>query len=265
MQKTWRGCLPIIGYFAELQERNAMTQTSEPGIKSRHSEDDWARGDGAQTTTAERPAISDKSEHLQFADLETNSDFGFFHSAGNSVPASRLATAPGSSARWNRLRIDRIVGTATAFLFAGLAPALVMAALWHTAEVVPLVFIFTFAIALAHAVLLGLPLFLVFRRRGWINITTCVVFGFAVGAVPDGIMTWPIQHAALYASESVDGVPTIINGVITAAEWVSYVKPVIYCGSYGALGGLAFWVVLIWSGSSGKAAAAVDRSQACRV
>jgi hypothetical protein len=228
MQKTWRGCLPIIGYFAELQERNAMTQTSEPGIKSRHSEDDWARGDGAQTTTAERPAISDKSEHLQFADLETNSDFGFFHSAGNSVPASRLATAPGSSARWNRLRIDRIVGTATAFLFAGLAPALVMAALWHTAEVVPLVFIFTFAIALAHAVLLGLPLFLVFRRRGWINITTCVVFGFAVGAVPDGIMTWPIQHAALYASESVDGVPTIISGVITAAEWVSYVKPVIY-------------------------------------
>ncbi len=135
--QTWRGCLPIIGYFAELQERHAMTQTSEPGIKSRHSEDDWARGDGAQTTSAERPAISDKSEHLQFADLETNSDFGFFHSAGNSVPASRLGTAPGSSARWNRPRIDQIVGTATAFLFAGLAPALVMAALWHTAEVVP--------------------------------------------------------------------------------------------------------------------------------
>jgi hypothetical protein len=93
--QTWRGCLPIIGYFAELQERHAMTQTSEPGIKSRHSEDDWARGDGAQTTTAERPAISDKSEHLQFADLETNSDFGFFHSAGNSVPASRLGAARG--------------------------------------------------------------------------------------------------------------------------------------------------------------------------
>jgi hypothetical protein len=129
---------------------------------------------------------------------------------------------------------------------------------------VPLAFIFTFAIALAHAVLFGLPLFLVFRSKGWINITTCVVFGFAVGAVPDGVLTWPMQHAGLYASRSVDGVPTIINGVITAAEWVSYVKPVIYCGSYGALGGLAFWAVLIWSGSSGKAAAAVDRSQACR-
>src|SRR5258705_2944202 len=178
--QTWRGCLPIIGYFAELQERHAMTQTSEPGIKSRHSEDDWARGDGAQTTTAERPAISDKSEHLQFADLETNSDFGFFHSAGNSVPA-RLGTAPGSSARWNRPRIDQIVGTATGFLFAGLAPALVMAALWHTAEGVPLAFIFTFAMPLAHAVLLGLPLFWVFRSKGWINITTCVGLKAAVG------------------------------------------------------------------------------------
>ena len=67
-----------------------------------------------------------------------------------------------------------------------------------------------------------------FRSKRWINITTCIVLGFTVGAVPDGIMTWPIQHAALYASESVDGVPTIISGVITAAEWVSYVKPVIY-------------------------------------
>jgi hypothetical protein len=135
--QMWRGCLSIIGYFAELQERNAMTQTSEPGIKSEHSESERIRGNGAQTTTTERPAISDKSEHLQFADLETNSDFGFFHSAGNSVPASRLATAPGSSVRWNRLRIDQIAGTATALLFAGLAPALVMAALWQTAEVVP--------------------------------------------------------------------------------------------------------------------------------
>ena len=246
--QTWRGCLPIIGYFAELQERHAMTQTSEPGIKSRHSEDDWARGDGAQTTSAERPAISDKSEHLQFADLETNSDFGFFHSAGNSVPA-RLGTAPGSSARWNRPRIDLIVGTATAFLFAGLAPALVMAVLWHTAEVVPLAFIFTFAIALAHAVLLGLPLFWMFRSKGWINITTCVVFGFAVGAVPDGVLTWPMHHAESYMSASVDGVPTIINGVITAAGSAGYVKPVIYCGMLGALGGLAFWVALIRSGA----------------
>ena len=48
------------------------------------------------------------------------------------------------------MRIQQIAGAATAFLFAGLAPALVMAALWHTAQIAPIVFAFTFAIALGH-------------------------------------------------------------------------------------------------------------------
>jgi len=79
--------------------------------------------------------------------------------------------------------MQQIAGATTALLFAALAPALVMAALWHTAEVAPIAFVFTFVIALGHAVLLGLPLFLVFRSKGWINVMTCVVLGFAVGAV----------------------------------------------------------------------------------
>jgi hypothetical protein len=163
------------------------------------------------------------------------------------------------------MRIQQIAGAATAFLFAGLAPTLVMAALWHMAKIAPIIFAFTFAIALGHAVLFGLPLFLVLRSRGWINIMSCVIFGFAIGAVPIGVLTWPTQHPELHTLASVDGVPTIINGVITAAGWVSYVKPLIYFGSYGALGGFAFWVALIWSGTLGKAAAAIDRSRASGV
>jgi hypothetical protein len=42
---------------------------------------------------------------------------------------------------------------------------------------------------------------------------SCVVFGFAVGAVPAGVLAWPMQHPELHTSASVDGVPTIINGV----------------------------------------------------
>jgi hypothetical protein len=136
-----------------------------------------------------------------------------------------------------------------------------MAALWYTAKIAPTAFAFTFAIALGHAVLFGLPLFLVFRSKGWVNVMTCVVFGFFVGAVPAGALTWPMQHLKLLTITSVDGVPTIINGVIIAAGWVSYVKPLIYFGSLGALGGFAFWVALIWSGTVGRAAAAVDRSR----
>jgi hypothetical protein len=159
------------------------------------------------------------------------------------------------------VRIQQIAGAATAFLFAALAPALMMAALWHTTKIAPMIFAITFAVALGHAFLLGLPLFLVFRSKGWINIS-CVVFGFAVGVAPAGVLTWPMHHLEVHTSASVDGVSTIINGVITVAGWVSYIKPLIYFGSLGALGGFAFWVALSWSGTFGKAAAAADRSRA---
>ena len=41
--QRWRGCLSIIGYFAELQERQAMTRASEPEVVSERSE-----GEGAE-------------------------------------------------------------------------------------------------------------------------------------------------------------------------------------------------------------------------
>jgi hypothetical protein len=218
----------------ELQEWQTMPQTLEPGIKSEHRISKRTGAAGTQTTNAEQSSL------------------------GIDVHARKSATEERSRPRWDKLPIEQITGAATAFLFAGLVPAFVMAALWHTAEIAPLTFVFTFTIALAHAILFGLPLFLVLRSKGWINIMTCVVFGFAVGAAPDGVLTWPMQLAALDASRSVDGVATSIDGVITAAGWVSYVKPVIYCGLFGALGGFAFWVALIWSDACGKAAA-VDR------
>jgi hypothetical protein len=138
--------------------------------------------------------------------------------------------------------IQRVASVAAAFLLAALAPALVMAALWHAAKIASAVFAFTFAIALYHAFFFGLPLFLVFRSKGWINVMSCVVSGFAVGALPAGVLTWPMQHP-------------IVNGVVTAAGWVNYVKPLIYFGSFGALGGFVFWVALISAGTVRKVAA----------
>jgi hypothetical protein len=95
-------------------------------------------------------------------------------------------------------------------------------------------------------------LFLVFQSMGWINAMSCVVFGFAVGAAPAGVLTWPMQHPGLHMNASVNGVPTIINGIITAAGGVSYIRPLIYFGSFGALGGFAFWAALIWIGTFEK-------------
>ena len=39
----------------------------------------------------------------------------------------------------------------------------------------------------------------------------------------------------------------------------NYIKPLIYFGLFGTLGGFAFWVALIWIDSFGKADAAVAR------
>jgi hypothetical protein len=188
-------------------------------------------------------------------------------------PASRLwrrriDVPPGGQPRHatqrtvDKLRIQRVVTVAAAFLFAALVPASVMAALWHAAKIASLVFAFTFAIALYHAVFLGLPLFLVFRLKGWINVMSCVVSGFAVGAVPAGLLTWPMQHPELHMSASVDGVPTIINGVITASGWVNYVKPIFYFGSFGALGGFAFSVALISAGIFGPRGGSTGHTRA---
>ena len=61
--QRWRGCLPIIGYFAELPERHAMTQALEPEVISEHSEGEGIRGNGVQTIDSEGHTITDHSEH----------------------------------------------------------------------------------------------------------------------------------------------------------------------------------------------------------
>jgi hypothetical protein len=177
------------------------------------------------------------------------------------VPASTSGTAPRPSAWWDKAWIKQIVDTATALLFAGLAPALVMAALWRTTKIAPTVFAITFAIALGHAVFLGLPLFLILRSRRWINVMSCVVFGFAIGAAPAGVLSWPVHHPELHTSGPVDGVPTIFNRAITAAGGVSYVKPLIYFGSLGVLSGFAFWASLISSGTLREAYRQTERTK----
>jgi hypothetical protein len=151
---------------------------------------------------------------------------------------------------WGRAwRLQRVFSTATAFAFSALAPAVLMTAIWSDPRVAPMVFVFTLVIALSHAVLLGLPIFLIVQSRGWIGITACVVLGFAIGAVPAGILTFPVSGFELYASAWAGGTPAATDGLSTAAIWVSYIKPLMYLGLLGAFGGLNFWVVLMSSGT----------------
>lgn len=173
-----------------------------------------------------------------------------------------LGRKPGTPPRPRAWRdaspIRQSASAVTALLFAGLTPAIVMAALWP--KVAPIAFVFTFAIAFWHAVFLGLPLFLILRAISSINVVTCIVFGFIIGATPIRAIIWSTQYFELYAHAAVDGVPTIISRSIIPADWITYVRALVYFGCFGAIGGFAFWVALISSNAVGGAVVATDRS-----
>ena len=151
------------------------------------------------------------------------------------------------AARVNERWSQNVVGIAIALVSSGLAPALLMTAIWSDPRVAPMMFAFTFAIALGHAVLLGLPIFLIFQSRGWGSLAASVVLGFVIGAVPAAILSFPASDFSLFASAWAGGRPTQSVGLNTAALWADYVLPLIYFGLLGALGGIAFWTVLTCS------------------
>ena len=106
----------------------------------------------------------------------------------------------------------------------------------------------TFAVAAAHAVLLGLPLFLLVRRKmGHAGIVACALGGFIVAAVPFGALALISMIGTQFASSN--GRPTVINGVPTLAGWIEYALIVGWAGVLGLVGGFVFWTAIRTSGS----------------
>jgi hypothetical protein len=128
-----------------------------------------------------------------------------------------------------------------AFVFSGLAPAVLMALIWRETSLYPVVFALTFLIASIHSIGVGLPLFLICQLRGWINLVSCVVLGAFIGILPIGILSYP-------TSEFIVGAWNNGGVLITAAICADYIKPLIYFGLLGAWGGFVFWAVLYGSG-----------------
>jgi hypothetical protein len=154
-------------------------------------------------------------------------------------PSVKLATRTQHGA----FRLGYAAAVAMAFVFSGLAPAALMALIWHETSPSPMVFALTFIIALTHSIGVGLPLFLICQLRGWINLVSCVVLGAFVGILPAGILAYPTQLSGFIAG-AWTGALTDPDGVITAAIWDGYIKPLIYFGLLGAWGGFVFWAVL---------------------
>ena len=116
------------------------------------------------------------------------------------------------------MRVVRLVSVAiVAALAAATAPALLFAAFTGSLGMGA----FAFIIALPHALVLGLPLFLVLRAKGWVNAGSSLGGGFLVGAIPMAVLTG-----------------------LGNSDWLTNILAVSLFGVCGATGGLAFF--LLW-------------------
>jgi hypothetical protein len=100
----------------------------------------------------------------------------------------------------------------------------------------------TFIVALAHAFILGIPLFLVLRSTRPVGAITCALGGFLVGSVPFGALALTSMFGL--QSASTGGKATVVNGVPTLAGLIEFAYGVGSIGLLGLAGGLTFWVAM---------------------
>jgi hypothetical protein len=119
-----------------------------------------------------------------------------------------------------------------AIVAAAAAPALILGGLARSLDGALLVF----AIALPHALLLGLPLFMLAYVKRRINAITSILGGFLVGAVPSAILS-----------------------MLGVGTWPSNVVAPVMFGACGATGGLAFFLLWILLGTAFERSGAEKR------
>lgn len=144
------------------------------------------------------------------------------------------------------MRVVHALPWVGAVLFGALAPGLVVAGLSGDIRLLPL----AFAVTLGHSLILGLPIALLYRAMRWTRLTASIAGGFLIGAIPGGLVAWPVS-LALRTTASVNGVPTIIDGVPTLAGWLQFFGFVGLLGGLGATGAIVFWLIIRWSGVFG--------------
>lgn len=118
--------------------------------------------------------------------------------------------------------------------------------------IIPTVWLATFAVTLAHAVVLGLPIALVYRAERWQWPSLAAATGFLIGAIPMGVVTWPVETRP-GSSTRINGVLVSVDGVPTLAGWLDFLRLLGVFGALGAAGALAFWLTLRWSGALDEA------------
>ncbi|HEY1541748.1 MAG TPA: hypothetical protein VGG01_05020 [Xanthobacteraceae bacterium] len=137
------------------------------------------------------------------------------------------------------MRLHQVRSCLAALLFAGLTVAAAFLVGSRSFQLVPYVIV----VALAHAVILGLPLFLLLNAWGRIGIAPSIVGGFAIGCLPVGLLTFPAWLNESFNAWS-GGAQTVVNGVTTVAGWLEYLQFIGIFGSLGAIAGATFFATL---------------------
>ena len=158
-----------------------------------------------------------------------------------------------------RARIVRAVKWIVAVLLGATVPAaLVTFALDSAGFFPPAV-----ALTLSHAVILGLPLALLYRRLQWRSLAFALAGGFLVGVLPIGVYLWPLD-ASIGGNAWTGATQTLLNGVPTWAGWIEYLQILGGFGCLGALGAVAFWATLKVTGELRLSSSWAGRARARR-
>ena len=120
-----------------------------------------------------------------------------------------------------------------------MAPAMVFTALSLDVGMLVPALVVTFG----HALVLGLPAVLLFHYKRWSNSAAAVAVGFVIGALPVGVLVWPLRPGSGISTSS-SSAPTVVDGIPTWAGWLEYLVVAGGAGLLGALGSLVFWVTL---------------------
>jgi hypothetical protein len=108
---------------------------------------------------------------------------------------------------------------------------------------VVLAILFGLPIALFHAFVFGLPIYMRLRRRWRLRWWSAMLGGFLVGGLPLILLSLP---ALLSAPVLPDGLPVTLY---VPPLWWRLLLAIVEAGLPGLVGGLTFWLVLRRSGS----------------
>jgi len=99
-----------------------------------------------------------------------------------------------------------------------------------------------FIVAFVHSCIFGIPAFLWVRCHDRVTLFRCVGWGFVIGALPLGLLSFIGQFGL--ESASTGNIPTVIHHVPTLFGLWELAKLICLLGVLGSIGGAGFWVGL---------------------